>query len=622
MAVNEFTQASNKKVSANGNWSLGHKPLASEDVVFPEGKEPEINAIMVCRSLLARKNVVFSGSSKVEIGNSEKPEGPAGAGVILDQESGVIWPNGLSIRVASTYTASELTIKISPSWLSKEAGFLTIQGTATYGFAEDAKIDATLILGGSSSTPTINTASHALSVGNKSGLPNYSGQIEFSGGATFSLGSSIVTTGEWFADGGTTTINAGTSTIVIADGVRGFFEGTRTYHSLSLEGGRPQLVSNFTLEGTLSFNRTNGFAGIGFTLFAKPLGGSEEGESIGNGKFTVTLKKGAGVATNGTAEHPAEVVGTSEAERSQLVLEEDIEVKGVLNWKYIEAVNHTIYAPEAASITGCKNIVKEAKPGGGVTIALNSASGASSAALAALAATVVSVAAAGGQSAGSLAVVVLTTVPLAAAASSSIASVSASAQTTVPLASAVSVSSGVVSVSARTLAELTVASSSSTASATLSAITIVTLQSATSASSAVATVTVPSGATIPLVAASSSSAGTASVAATTQVALSAAQAVSNATNIAPMTRVTVGLAPAAAVSTAAGTLQTQSAVLLNPASSTSTGSCTVTITVAGELGTVALSDEAATTVALDVRSPSVALSDAASTFVALGDSPK
>jgi hypothetical protein len=89
-----------------------------------------------------------------------------------------------------------------------------------------------------------------------------------------------------------------------------------------------------------------------------------------------------------------------------------------------------------------------------------------------------------------------------------------------------------------------------------------------------------------------------------------------------MTRVAVGLAPAAGVSLATSALQTQSAALLNPAASTSSGSCTVTITVAGELGTVTLSDEAATTVALTVSASSVKLNDAASTFVALGDSPK
>ena len=369
MAVNKFTGATNKKVSANGNWSLGHKPTVAEDVEIEEGKEPELNAVLVGRSLFPRKNVKWLGASNIEIGNSEKPEGPAGAAVILAQESGVTWPFGLKVRLVSTYTATALSMKIAPSWWGQENGIIEVLGTATCEFAEEGKVDAEIILGGGTSKPTLALGSATVTIANKTSLPSFSGNLLFNGGGTFSGGTGTLKVGEWYSDGGTTTVVQGTSTIIIADGVRGFFEGVRTYFNLTFEGGRPQLRSSFTLEGALAFNRTNGFAGIGFTLFAKPLGGSEENESVGNGKFTVTLKKGASVTTNGTAEHPAEVVGTSEAERSQLVLEEDIEVKGVLNWKYIEAVGHTIYAPEATSITGCKNVVKEAKTGGTVSLA-------------------------------------------------------------------------------------------------------------------------------------------------------------------------------------------------------------------------------------------------------------
>lgn len=584
MAINKFTGAVSKKASATGNWSLGHKPKAEEDVEIEEGKEIEWNTAVVGRSLYVRKNVVMTGIVTTTIGNSEKPEGPGGSGVILTEEAGVVWPNGFEVQLRASYTASELPIGLGAGWYGKESGRLSLGGSAKYGFTEDTRIDAQLEV---RETASWKTNSHEVTLSNKARVEKgegFNGMMLFSSTPTLTLGSSTIKLGIWPEDTAVT-VNQGTSTISIAAVASGHFNGTHTYYNVTFEGGRPLSLTSYTVEGTLRLNQTNGYLEVGYVLIAAAVEETVEGKEIqrATAPKTITLKKGAQVVSNGTAEHPAEAVGYTEAERSKLVLEEDIEVKGVLNWKYIEAVNHTIYAPEAQSITGCSKIVKEAKPGAGAVIPVEAASASSSASLNLHAPTSLPVSTAESTSAASLALRAPTPVPLAASAASSAASLALNAKSQIPVAAASAESAAQLALNAATTVPPGVASAVSAGSLVLNAATQVPVGEADAVSAG--QIAVHAATVVSLAAASASSAGTLSV---------------NAATLLPVE-------PAAAGTSAQLALQAVTAIPVGAAGATSSGALSLTTPTGGavvievapaeSVSSTSLALQAATTVA-------------------------
>lgn len=108
MEVCEFTAKSSKKASANANWKNGKgeekKPVATEQIFIPAGKEIEVNALLEGGALKLRGKM--SGTSAIQIGTTEAaPENK-----ILDfvGAESMTWTGGLTVQTKQTTTAQKI----------------------------------------------------------------------------------------------------------------------------------------------------------------------------------------------------------------------------------------------------------------------------------------------------------------------------------------------------------------------------------------------------------------------------------------------------------------------------------------------------------------------------------
>jgi hypothetical protein len=334
------------KWATNGNWSGGVKPEAGDDVLIPAGKEVKIEAAAKCRSLYGEGNCKIAGSSGLEIGNSEKPEGPAGNSWALKIDSEcVLTANGNWTLLS---TAAE-TQKVAVGPAAAFAQFVVkAKSTAKY------RLEAALTFTGSegiklNEETTLDTNGFTVSAK----------QLRWGGAkVTLTLGTSTIEcTGNLFEAPGTeSTVSAASSTIIMSGAAASFAGGGWTWGTVTFSGAKPAVSGSGTTIATLNVNNKGVGAG--------------EGVQLTKG---MTLKATT-VATNGTEASPARLESTEAGKVALLELGEQ-ELSSWLKLKDIEvpAGKGPWYLPKGTDEGGNKTVgttIKfEAKSGGTFTFA-------------------------------------------------------------------------------------------------------------------------------------------------------------------------------------------------------------------------------------------------------------
>lgn len=356
------TLTTSGKWTTAGNWSEG-KPTAAQDCVIPTGKKVEITSASVCRSLTTEGKAEVAGGSSLTLGNSEKPNGPAGAGWCLSISTETTWTAKGPIKFVSSYTAEPLKLS---------TGGVALGGPGETNIIEGSGSGKYVIEGPSEFVPVLKVlAGKTLELKAKLRVTGQFFLGSAGEGATLILDSSTLEPGEYYEEPGST-VTAGTGTILVNDVALGIFEGKQSYYNVTLEGCRPRSSTPYTVTHTLAFNKTTENEG-------------EKAVALKEGQ-TVTIAKGAGITSNGEVGNAAKVFGrkwtgsaksTAPEARAKIALSEDIEVKGVIEWESIEATStvegktFTIYSPEGSApggALGTANIKFEAKPEEGSSV--------------------------------------------------------------------------------------------------------------------------------------------------------------------------------------------------------------------------------------------------------------
>lgn len=292
------------RCSNAANWSMG-LPTAWNAVV-PAGHTLEARGTGTCamRSFLDEGSVTGFGS--MQVGNSLRAEGPAGADVAL-KITGSWQPQNLTL--ASTYMGNPQVLDFGPSQISN----VVIGGTAHYTLGEAAKYESLWTMQEDS---YFDTAGYDVGgMGDtQAGLP-----------ATLKMHGSQWDTGE-LRVAANVSLEAEAATVYQDDGSYGITEcHGHTLGTLIVKNFRPHFVNPCTI-GTLVLERTADHSPVVFS-----------GAFLPNERLEETSLTIGALTTNGTVAEP--VVGEG---RVTFVIPHNLTVEGCVTFNEATVVGGTI----------------------------------------------------------------------------------------------------------------------------------------------------------------------------------------------------------------------------------------------------------------------------------------